>query len=165
MITWGTITLPVAGLKRLRSQVTSPRGPLTEALRSWTTIYGAFVVSRFNRFSRGGGDWRPLSPSTIEAKGSRSILVDKGQLKTGLRTALGVTEVNSGNTRKLVVAFKGGRRHRSGLPVSQLLSIHHLGLGVVPARRILARPDRSTSDRMAKVIAKAAKEMIRGSFH
>lgn len=39
--------------------------PVRRALRQWAHIYRAFLQTRFNTFSRGGGDWKPLAKSTI----------------------------------------------------------------------------------------------------
>jgi len=39
--------------------------PIRRAFRQWAHIYRAFLQRRFNRFSRGGGDWKPLAKSTI----------------------------------------------------------------------------------------------------
>jgi len=40
-------------------------GPVRRAMRQWAAIYRGFLQERFNSFSRGGGDWKPLARSTI----------------------------------------------------------------------------------------------------
>lgn len=65
----------------------SQSGPLQEEiLDGWQAIYAGFIQERFDRFSRGGGDWAPLKPATIRAKRNKSegILVDTGLVKTSL---------------------------------------------------------------------------------
>lgn len=160
----GTIKLPVAGLKYIRSQLRRPQGPLQKALRSWSTAYSAFIVNRFNTFSRGGGNWRPLAEGTIRSKRSSAILVDRGQLKTGLRTIVGINRIETMSSTRVVMTFVKGKRHRSGLDLAKLATIHHMGLGAVPKRPILATPDAATKTRMSAAIATAVRKIINGSF-
>lgn len=40
-------------------------GPIRDAIRSWGKRYRSFAQERFDVYSKGGGDWPPLAPSTI----------------------------------------------------------------------------------------------------
>jgi hypothetical protein len=52
-----------AALKRdLRE---SGNGPIRQAMHQWAVRYRSFLQERFDRFSKGGGDWAPLAVMTI----------------------------------------------------------------------------------------------------
>lgn len=60
-----TITLDVQSLVDFKDAVTSSNAHVQRALRQWAARYRAFIRERFAEYSRGGGDWAPLAPSTL----------------------------------------------------------------------------------------------------
>lgn len=124
-------------------------------------MYRAFVLRRFDNLSRGGGGWRRLSPSTVAAKKSTAILVDTRLMRLGLATGIGLVRGVEGARFALTIGFIGKQKRTRKLTVADLASIHHLGLGRVPERRILASPDRDTRARMVAAVTKAVRQMLR----
>ena len=134
--------------------IESGHGPVRDVLTSFERTYRAFVLKRFDKFSRGGGDWKPLSLWTILWKLSTKILVDTRAMRMALPTAVRSVAF----TRNSVIfGFVSDTIHPvSNLPIAEMLSIHHEGRGVVPARPILVVPDQETK---AKILKQATKEM------
>lgn len=109
MLTVST-SLNVRGLTRFKSQVATGlrthSGPFGEMFTKWAAIYAAFTRRRFNQFSRGGGNWQPLRPSTIRARaGAARGRKGKGGGSgkgLGARSSLALTRrgalVNAGRT-------------------------------------------------------------------
>lgn len=152
MIPTLSLQLNLAGFAAAKDLFKRPRGPVKTGLDQAGRMYTAFVLSEFDRKSRGGGGWRPLKQETINAKGSSAILVDKRALRQGLATSITVTTRTSPRFA-LIAAFKGKKKHRrSKLTISDLATIHHYGLGRVPSRKILVRPNKATVARMTTVI-------------
>lgn len=166
-----TVILNLRPMKRFQATVKAQSGPVKKALKQWVAIYRAFVQERFDKYSKGGGDWPPLSPKTIAArrkarkkkKGRRAgriaaILVDTGTLKGGLHPRI---RKPGRFDRKIPfgveVGFGGPDKHLTAkkLTIAALARIHHFGLGKVPARPIIVEPDSHTRDLMIKVMEKA----------
>lgn len=64
-----TVVIDFSGLKQFREQIDAQlnnqaEGPITKAFRQWGARYRAFIRERFDKFSKGGGDWAPLAEST-----------------------------------------------------------------------------------------------------
>lgn len=137
-----------------------------EAVKETKDLYTGFILRRFDKFSRGSGDWRKLQPATVERKGSSAILVNTRLMRLGLAIAITV-EVIAGLL--LQMRPKSGKKHPpSGLSIADIASIHHLGLGRVPARKIFVRPDRQTALRITATwymaLAKLAARLARGGI-
>lgn len=124
----------------------SGNGPVRRAMRQWSHRYKTFIRRRYSRFSRGGGDWPPLSPITIARKGSTGILVDTG-------TMFGATDpqffvagwLNKSIRNGITVGFGGPGSHPSGeKTIAQLAEIHQTGKGNNPVRKIIVPPDQGT---------------------
>ena len=116
------------------------------------------VVQRFERFSRGGGDWPPISESTARAKGHRRILYKTGDLLRGIKQGLWQSVSYSGSRVTITVQLRVRRRHKpSGLPMRRLIEIHQTPLGNVPRRVILARPSPAAIMRARRRLAKVAR--------
>lgn len=159
MIITAKVDVRLRGLTALRNELASPRGPVRRALLSWELTYRAFALRRFDRFSRGGGDWPKLKEATRRRKRSSAILVDHRELRLGLQSGIGRL---TGTGTSLRLGFTRKTRHRRAkMSIAALATIHDLGLGVVPRRRILAQPDRPTRTRMAADVKKAALEVLR----
>lgn len=65
-----TVTFDVSGADRLAAFLGGGdvNGAMTNMLHQWGARYLAFTRRRFVQHSRGGGDWKPLAPSTIRAR-------------------------------------------------------------------------------------------------
>lgn len=107
------VTVKKSGSFAAAKEALSANNP--EMRRGWrqvTAIYEAFTKRRFNTFSRGGGDWRPLALSTVKARrtgGKAKGGVDFGggrsngkRLGTGARSSLAI------DTRKKDILVSAG---------------------------------------------------------
>lgn len=156
-------TLQLSGLTKLKAGLGRPQGSLADAEKRASTAYITYVLRRFDKNSRGGGDWPKLSPATIAAKGSSAILVNTRLLRLGLQTGIGVVDVVTGRTWRLTFKFTSTKTHPpSGLSISDLASMHHLGFGKVPARKILVKPDSTTMERITRIMTKGCADTVNG---
>ena len=116
-------------------------------------VYLSFIRTRYNKFSRGGGNWKPLKAATIKAKKSTTILKDNGILFNAL------TPNANGN----LLEVRGGKRVRvgfsnatyaggGGVTYQQLAAFHDEGAGNLPQRKIFVEPDDKAKARMRKVL-------------
>jgi hypothetical protein len=81
-----------AELRRLARNAGSGT-PLDAAYKQWGKIASSYWQRRFDRYSKGGGDWAALAQSTIAArrkgnKGARSRTKVKSSLVKGARSSL-----------------------------------------------------------------------------
>lgn len=152
-------------LNNLEQELKRPRGPVKRALDTWERLYGAFIVARFDRFSRGTGNWRKLKPATIRRKRSSAILVDRRILRLGLAAKGGVRALGrDGLTLRFGFGNKSrhpARRGRSKLTIADIATIHHAGLGRVPARKILVAPGPAVRRQMIETMITACKETMK----
>ncbi len=84
------VLLDLRGLERYRKEVRrglrslSP-SPMRDVLKKWAFRYRGAMRQRYDRFSKGGGDWKPLKESTKKArrhgKGGRSRRGSKAYAK------------------------------------------------------------------------------------
>ena len=110
----------------------------------------SFWFRRFDRFSRGGGNWK----STKRRKGSRRgrkarILVLTKTLLRALSPIMrglpGQWERIRGNS--IQTGYGGSARHpQAGMTVRNLAKIHQTGMGVMPQRKIIVGLDKQTRD-------------------
>lgn len=124
----------------------------------WAVRYRAFSVERYTRFSRGGGDWPKLRPSTLrkrrKGKGLgavASILWDTGVLVGALSPQGG----KPGSLKMFIkngvrVGYGGSARHKGGMTIAGIAQAHQEGRGALPQRKIIVDPPRSLVDRMAQ---------------
>ncbi len=153
---------------------------LTEMLQKWEARYSAFVLQRFERYSRGGGDWAPLAESTQKRRrrgvGRRdiartSILIDTGILRNSLdfkasgpfeawrRTYQGAylwEMVGEG----VELSLNGPARYPNGTAVADVIRFHDSGGPRLPQRRIIVPPDGATLAAMTADAQKAYRDMI-----
>lgn len=141
--------------------------PINWVLRQWGARYLTFVRRRYIRFSRGGGDWKPLATSTLkQRRGSkrRKTRSKRAHTKTTTRgsakrvailrdtgTLLGALTIGApGNLYKLVrkavrVGFGGPTKHPDGkMTIRDIAVAHDEGKGNLPKRQILVEPDHRT---------------------
>ena len=169
-----TVRINVRPLRKFARQIRNDLrlgggGLARRMLRQWGVRYLSFVKRRFVKFSRGGGDWKPLAPSTVRGRGrtrsgrrrrraARAVVRQKG---TGGRVAilrntgtlLSALEIGRrGNLFKNIkggvrVGFAGAVKHSSGkATIREIAVFHDQGgkSGRPPQRAILVKPDRAT---------------------
>lgn len=126
-------------------------------LNQWATRYYSFARERFARFSRGGGNWKPLKRRRRRGALSRaSILIDTGTLFGSL-----------GQYRKFFrdgveVGYSGPARHpKAGMTVARLAAIHNFGLGNMPQREIIVEPPKKVVDAMADDVVRHWKKALK----
>ena len=129
--------------------------PLGWMFTQWGNRYMTFTRVRYKKFSMGGGNWRPLKSTTTRrrkkarksAKGKRrhAILVENrtlfnalspefsGHLNERLREPAGVR-----------VGFGNAPHDNDAITIRELAVIHDQGLGHMPQRQILVKPDAKT---------------------
>lgn len=149
----------------LNNQIAGAPGPVSEMFERIGIRLLAFFGKRYDRLSRGGGEWAPLAPSTIAGRrkgprvqgarrsraavealrrrgvrtaGRAAILKDRGQLRQAMNVGA------AGNTLRrvrggIVVGIGGEQIHdvESGLSFRRLAQIHHNGEGNVPKRTLV----------------------------
>lgn len=141
-------------------------------LRAWEAIYKGFIYRRFDRYSKGGGDWAPLAASTLRRRrrgrgtGSPAILRDTGMLFAALNPnvvgdpAKVMELITTGTHWEINVGYGGPQRYPDGASVSDIASFHQTGGPHLPQRKIIVPPDQETLDRMAE----AARQEIKWYF-
>jgi hypothetical protein len=167
------IKLDLSGMAKYRSAIDQPTGPVRDMLVQWATRYRAFIQRRFDRYSKGGGDWPSLATSTIagrrKGKGKRrvTILRDTGTLFAALNPAFDGRpgSLQTINGLSVTVGYGGPQVHTGGrATIAAIAAYHDQGGGNLPQRQIIVPPDSKTLDAMAKdaerALTKLAKEMI-----
>ncbi len=149
-------------------------GPIRDAIKQWGARYRSFALLRFVSFSRGGGDWKSLSPTTIARRRSGSgvgqvaaILVDTGTL----RSALDVQFNNKPGALEETIPFGvrvgygGPSAHPGGgATVADIAKFHQEGTSRVPKREIIVEPDAKTVAAMAEDMRRAINKMLKGQI-
>ena len=189
------VTIDLTALKNLRKAVqrglrsAGGSGPIRKAFNQWAFIYRSFLHERFDKFSKGGGNWAGLSPATKRArkkskKGKNkrgkktkaaipagetfSILRNDGLLYNALQPSL--SGKRPGALKKHIafgvrVGYGGSSKHPSGkgLTIQQIASYHQSGGGRLPQRQIIVDPDGKTQKRMREIMAAAMREASNGN--
>jgi len=115
---------------------------------AWSKIYTSWTQQRFVLFSRGGGDWPGLSPSTLKkrrGKAGAAILRDTGLLFAALNGIAGkvfnVVWVADGQSKRvgLTATLTSSQSYRNGPSIGQVAKYHQDGGGRLPQRVILAQ--------------------------
>lgn len=152
------MTLRTASLKRFARTVKSRSGEVEKAFIQWSRLYGAFIRTRFVKFSGGGGNWKRLAASTIKARRGKKrgvkILRDTGLLFLNLNPQITGSVITRKTPFGLQATFGGRGTYPDGTTTSDVMSFHNAGLGV-PKRVILVAPDRNTTRRMIEVMQRA----------
>lgn len=164
-----TVSVDLSGLQQFGQQVDdglrNGTGPFKAMYEQWAARYRAFVQERFDTFSRGGGDWRPLKYK--RKRGSReraSILRDTNTMFRALNPTF---QGQPGALQQHIpygieVGFGGNAMHPSTqgkITVAELARIHHLGLGHVPARTIIVDPSAQVVAGMVKDAERAVAKL------
>ncbi len=171
----GTTRINVRGMKRMEREIrsglrSSVPSPIRDAFKQWAFRYRGAMRERYDRFSKGGGNWKGLSASTKKQRrgeGERaSILRDTGTLfmvfSPTFKHLAGQYEKNV--PFGIVVGYGGPGRHPEGkMTVAKLAGIHHEGLGNNPKRKLLINPSDRLKRQMAGDMERAITKIIRAS--
>lgn len=181
-----TVDVNLSGLKKYSASVDAQlhhreSGPITKAFKQWGVRYRSFLQERFDKFSKGGGNWPKLKPATIarrrkgKFKGKRrknaagmlvtvqvAILRDMGILYAVL------SPIFSGKPGQLEdhipfgirVGFGGPHRHPNAkATIADIASFHNAGLGHLPVRQIIVDPTIALQSQMTQDMDRGLKQM------
>lgn len=149
-------------------------GPVRTAFKQWAARYRAFLRERFDTYSKGGGSWKSLEPSTIarrrKGKGSRkfvigsiAILKDKGIMFAALDP---VFQGKPGQLQEdmdfgVRVGFGGNQRHGDDeVSVADLAYWHDQGIGN-PRRQIIVNPNSQVLEGMRSDMDRANGKLLK----
>lgn len=136
----------------------------------WAARYRGFIQERFDTYSKGGGDWAPLAPSTIKArrkgrgKGSPAILKNTGILFAAINPTF------SGQPGALQedipfgvrVGYGGEARYPGASPaIADIAAFHQAGGRHLPKREIIVDPPITVTEAMAQDAERIIKNAIR----
>jgi phage gpG-like protein len=147
------VRVNIQGIQRLRKRLTQNPSLMQKVREAWLLLFRSFSRLRFDRFSKGGGDWPRLAASTLRRRRrgrNAAILRDTGRLFASFNPSLG----DQGSIRSLdkplgVEVFLGGT------PLSTIASYHDAGNPPhLPQRELLVMPPQSELDKMAAVAKK-----------
>jgi len=157
------VRFDLTGLKNLRRHSRGQTGPFRRMWKQIGAQYLGFVRRRFIAFSKGGGDWADLAPSTKRqrrhGKGrgrAYAILRDTGLMVNAL--ALGAPgSMLERHGRGIRVGFSNRKHPESDFTFQDLADTHQRGnpSGNLPARPILVEPDERTKRTMRRTISAA----------
>ncbi len=175
-----TVKVNLEPLKRFGASVSAGMsggtGPIRDAFVQWAARYRGFVRERFDKYSKGGGDWPPLAESTKRKrrgprkghKGSRSfsILRDTGTLFNALTPTFTAApgQLQENIPFGIRVGYGGPAKHPSGAAsIADLAAFHQTGAGRLPKREIIVAPDARTLAAMAGDMERGIARAIRES--
>ena len=148
-------------LRAVERKTETPDENYQRGLRRMAQRYRSFLFKRFDRFSRGGGNWK----STNRRKSSRGqrrpfILRISHALMRALSPIMrglpGQYERINGNT--IETGYGGNAKHpNSSLSVKQLAVIHQKGTASIAARPIIVQPDTRTRQLMISDLERSIK--------
>ncbi len=158
-VTRARINVRLKGLERLRASLSKPTPAVQAAFVRVESIYAQFIAARFDKFSKGGGNWRKIKPATALAKGSTLILINRRDFRRWLPGGIRMRILKSTHKYRFMAGFKAGTNHpRARMPMSKLGAIHDRGQGVNPKRQILTGIDETTRKRIRAVLIAAIKK-------
>jgi len=114
------VRVNLAPLMRFRDRITQglagggDDNPVRRALHQWAHIFRAFLQERFDKFSRGGGGWKGLRPSTLAARARKP--------GTRLRAALKRGDINEKQFAKRIKAAKRKQRKTTEAVMAAVVS-------------------------------------------
>ncbi len=153
-------------VQRIQDGLRTPggKGKIRRMFKLWAARYRADMQDRFDRFSKGGGDWAPLKHKRKRgAKNRASILRDTGILFSVLNPTFRGQPgaVEDGIPFGVEVGFGGPRTYPSGKgpTVADIAFWHHTGAGRLPKRTILVEPSRQVVAGMVKDAEKTLESM------
>ena len=171
-----TVNVNLHRLKRFQSALDadlrkSANGPVREAFNQWKIRYAAFLRRRYERFSRGAGNWPKLAASTLEYKKRNRLLMWILRATDTLYRALEPIAsskpgyVNQDIEFGIRVGFGGGMKYphstEGSVTIAQVASYHQKGGRHLPQRKIIVPPDTETVGLMREDMQKALRTMAR----
>lgn len=133
------VRLDMDGMKRMANATRPGSRNLSRVYRQWAGRYGGFVRRRFDTYSKGGGDWKPLSLATI-----------MGRRATGKKAKTDRQKYVEKRIRS--ITDKGGSRP-SGLYFAKALKLD------IERRRLEARRSGNTKGARLRYIERQMQEM------
>ena len=163
-----TVSLSLNVIGNLASEVEAQiargkQGPINDVFTKWAARYRSFAQERFDVFSKGGGDWPDLAPSTKAArkknKKSFSILRDTNTLFAALNATFGGAPgaIEIREMYKVVVGYGGPASHPSGGIVAEIAGFHQAGGPTLPQRKIIVPPNDDLKKNMKADMVEAIK--------
>lgn len=169
------VKIDLAGLEQYQALLNADlrrtgNGPIRDALHQWAARYRAFLQERFDKASKGGGDWKPLAESTQRRrrkarKGHASrkrggsatrvfaILRDTGTLFAALTPAFARKpgQLQEDIPFGVRVGYGGPHKHPGNLAsIADIAHFHQIGAGNLPVRKIIVPPDDQLKPNMAQ---------------
>lgn len=120
------------------------RGLLDPVYEKWRKEYQAELQAEFATNSAGGGAWPPHSRGP-----TRPILKVTNQLYNGLAARYRLVAKKRATEFGIEVLYSQKTHTVARMPVAELADIHHLGMGVVPVRRIWVPPSAEMATKAA----------------
>lgn len=158
-----TVRVDLSGLRRFSASVDQASGPFVKCVKQWAARYRGFIQERYNRFSRGGGNWPPLKRKRKRGALARaSILRDTNTMFAAVSPQFAALpgQLEERIPFGVRVGYGGPSRHpKAGMSVADLANIHQLGLGVVPAREIIVDPSPALVTAMAGDADRAVRQL------
>jgi phage gpG-like protein len=141
----------VRSLRAIRSGLSPESAPLRQAVSAAGAAYLDASRERFIRNS-GGGEWAPLSPSTLRTKNP-----NPGILRRNDHLLNSLTPGAAGN---VFLTIPGGVRVGTSVPYA---GFHQHGTSRMPARTILVAPSPEAVERMRKPIETTVRQVVKAS--
>lgn len=181
------VRVDTSGLEKYKKLVAG--GFMRDVLTLWAKRYRADQQERFDKFSKGGGDWPPLAQSTIEGRrhgGKGGYKRGKGAMEAAVAGGGGqVSILRDTNTLFMVldpsfsgrpgqlqeftddgvrVGFGGPGRYPDGsASVADIARFHDEGGGRLPQRKLLDEPTQETRDGMRQDLERGCERAARAS--
>jgi len=168
-----SVRLALRGLDRFAGRIDSalrsggPAHPIRRALKQWGFIYRSYVRERYVTYSRGGGDWQDLAPSTKRRRrkgrkgggGTYSILYDTGTLIAGLDPSFSPDKgaIETDIPFGIRLGYGGAARHKRGKgTIAMIAAAHDEGVPPhLPKRQIIVEPDDRAMRKIVEVTERA----------
>ena len=169
------MTIDLTKFKQLQERTGSRHPNMIEFKKRAAQKYRSFLFTRFDRFSRGGGNWPATRRSdTRKRRRGRPIKGVDGRKRnafilrdthTLMKSLSPVFRNLPGQYQRLVgksieVGIRGGKHPKAKITVGELAEIHQLGLGV-RVRKIVVQPDAATRSLLVADLKKTIKSYVR----
>lgn len=159
------IRLNFSSFHKLRDALASKSGAVGEAYAECIRLYRVYLWERFNKYSRGGGNWKGLRPGTLRAKLAkgfpRDILVRTRILQSVMKPTASARIIKTGKGIRLI--FGGGKRYPNGTSVAVVMDAHDKGGGNLPKRQILVKPTGQVLRNMAIIQERGMQRTLDGN--
>lgn len=179
------VTIDLSPMKKAQAALDNPQHPvIRKVYKQWAARYRAFLRERYDRLSRGGGEWPPLSEATIRRRRGyqkalkkfltgkteifsfkTSILRDTNTMFTALQPtfkgAPGALEEDI--EHGIRVGYGGPQRYKDGgaATIADIASFHQEGAGKLPKREIIVPPDNNTMEAMTRDMDRGVAQMLK----